>query len=285
MTGSDIFAMLKNRGVISNQLFFKLATKLSGSGNSFMVGVYELSPKMSYEEIIEKLSSYSTAGLVKITVPEGYRLIDIAQLLEENDLCTKEEFFEEVANGSFSYSFLKNNTATGKTRLEGFLFPDTYLVDEKETAYQIIDKMLFRFDELYTEELDKKAKELGFSTQEIITLASIIEKEGSSQLETISSVFHNRLKTGMRLESCATVNYLFDKPKDVLSIQDTHIQSPYNTYRNDGLPPTPICSPGLSAIKAAIYPENTQYLYFIADGKGGNLFSVTYEEHLSKKGK
>ncbi len=284
MTGAQIAATLESKNIVASELCFRLALKLSGKGAEIKAGTYELSAQMSYGEIINTLTSFSTAGLIKMTVPEGYKLSQVAEVVENSGFGTAESFLKEAAEGEFDYAFLEDIPQNDPNRLEGFLFPDTYLINKDATPREIIIMMLDGFEKVYSEDIAKAAEGFDMTTREFITLASIIEKEGVGDLGKISSVFHNRLEIGMRLESCATVNYLFDTPKDVLSIADTYIDSPYNTYRNNGLPPSPICSPGANAIEAAAYPENTNYLYFIADGKGGNLFSETYEQHLEKKG-
>ena len=280
--GSTIVSGLKDNDIIVSKTAFKVALRLSGQGANVKAGMYELSPKMSYGQIITALTNYSSAGLIKVTVPEGYKTTQVADLFAEKGLVSRDAFMEEVRNGSFDYAFLAGIAVGEDTRLEGYLFPDTYCVSREATAHEIINMMLKQFEKVYTEGFSKRGTQLGYSDREILTLASIIEKEGSRDLDKISSVFHNRLDIGMRLESCATVNYLFDTPKDVLSVADTYIESPYNTYRNAGLPPAPICSPGKAAIEAALYTAETDYLYFVADGKGGNLFSKTYDEHLEK---
>ena len=280
--GSAVVSGLKDNHIIVSKTAFKVALRLSGQGANVKAGMYELSPKMSYGQIITALTNYSSAGLIKVTVPEGYKTTQVADLFAEKGLVSRDAFMEEVRNGSFDYAFLAELPVGEDARLEGYLFPDTYFISRGATAHEIIDMMLKQFEKVYTEGFSKRAAQLGYSDREILTLASIIEKEGSCDLDKISSVFHNRLDIGMRLESCATVNYLFDTPKDVLSVADTYIESPYNTYRNAGLPPAPICSPGKAAIEAALYPAETDYLYFVADGKGGNLFSKTYDEHLEK---
>jgi len=284
MSGARVFEMLEKEDIVSSGFAFRVMLKLSGEKPEFKAGIYELNTKMSYDEILKVLTNYSSAGLIKVTVPEGYKLSQVAKVMEEKGFCTAEEFLEEAKNGEFSYSFLEGISQGDPNRLEGFLFPDTYFFENDVTVHKIIDTMLKEFEAVYTEELSAKAESFGMTPREFITLASIIEKEGVGDLDKISSVFHNRLEIGMRLESCATVNYLFDVPKDVLSVEDTYIDSPYNTYRNAGLPPAPICSPGKAAIEAAANPADTDYLFFIADGEGGNLFSETFEEHKEKKG-
>ena len=286
MNGTQIIRLLHQSGIIENEVFFKVALKLSGQSGNFKIGVYELNPKMSYFDIINTLTSFSSEGLIKITVPEGYRLSQIAELVEDKGLCDKDELIEEAYSGNFDYAFLPETYSTAEERLEGYLFPDTYLFNENTDANAVLKAMLDEFEDVFNETLDEKLKKSGKNLRETVIMASIIEKEGKeSEFKTISSVFYNRLKKNMRLESCATVNYILNKPKDLLSVEDTYIDSPYNTYRNGGLPPSPICSPGLAALEAALFPADTDYLYFVADGNGNNLFSETYEDHLEKKGK
>ena len=285
MTGAKIVHLLHQNGIIENEVFFKIALRLSGKSANFKIGVYELNPKMSYLEIIKMLTNFSSEGLIKVTVPEGYRLSQIAELFDEKGLADKDKLMQEAFSGVFDYDFLPESYSSAEERLEGYLFPDTYLFDENTDEHGIISAMLTEFQNVYNEKLAEPLKTSGKDLRETLIMASIIEKEGKeSEFTTISSVFYNRLAKNMRLESCATVNYILDKPKDNLSVGDTYIESPYNTYRNGGLPPAPICSPGLAALEAAIFPADTDYLYFVADGSGNNLFSSTYEEHLKKKG-
>lgn len=285
MHGGAIADVLKQNGIIKNEFFFKAALRLSRKASAVKVGQFVLNPKMSYREIINMLTNYSNDGLIKITIPEGYRISQIAELLDSNGLADKEEFEHEVAYGIFDYDFIKADALPDDSRLEGYLFPDTYLFSKTTSAHEIITTMLDEFENEFSENIKKAAANQGLTNEEAVILASIIEKEGKEEeFTTISSVFRNRLNNNMRLESCATVNYLLDEPKDTLSVDDTYIDSPYNTYRNGGLPPAPICSPGLAALEAAVNPADTDYMYFVADGNGGNLFSVTYEEHLKKKG-
>ncbi len=284
MSGAEITKLLKNKGIIISETFFRLRMKTYEGKLVFKPGIYSLSSDMTYKQILDEITKYNVKGVVIVTIPEGYKLSQVVELLEKKGLINRDTFMQEVSNGKFNYSFINAGLPQGENRLEGYLFPDTYHFKAEMSEHEIIDIMLKRFNSVYTVGLKARAEELGLSQNEVLTLASIIEKEGKSELDKISSVFHNRLKKGMRLESCATINYLFEEPKDVLSYEDTWIDSPYNTYRNAGLTPAPICSPGEAAIKAALYPADTDYLYFIADGDGNNLFSVTYEEHLEKKG-
>ena len=171
-----------------------------------------------------------------------------------------------------------------ENRYEGYLFPDTYEFDASATGEDITKRMLLRFSEIWTDEYKNRAKELGMTMDEVVILASIIEREAGNEGEMgkVSSVFHNRLNIDMPLQSCATVQYILKERKSVLSVEDTKIDSPYNTYMYKGLPKGPIASPGKAAINAALYPETTDYLYFKVTSDGVTVFSKTLEEHNSK---
>ena len=164
------------------------------------------------------------------------------------------------------------------------MFPDTYQFTANMSAHDILQVMLNRFDEIYTDKYQARAAELGMTTDEVVTLASVIEREAASPDEArlVSSVFHNRLKSSdyPYLQSCATVQYVLKERKPVLSVADTKIDSPYNTYQNKGLPVGPIASPGKSSLEAALYPADTDYLFFVVGKDGKTVFSKTYEEHL-----
>ena len=279
----SVVSMLKEEKLIKSEFVMKLVIKLSGSAEKIRSGSTEISSKMSYVGILEKLKSANSN--VKITIPEGYEIDSIVKLFEENLGIPREEFYREIESGKFDYEFINDDLPVGRYRLEGYFFPETYYFDKSMTAHQVIDTCLAQFDKVYTAEMRKQTKKMGFTHHEMITLASIIEKEGSSDLDKISSVFHNRLKSDnfSYLESCATVIYVTKQPKDRLTYNDINVDSPYNTYKNKGLPPGPIASPGEKAIIAAIYPAETDYFYFSATEGGKNTFSKTYSEHLAKQ--
>lgn len=281
---SQIADILKSNGIIKNELVFRTKSKLAGNDNQYKHGITTLNSNMSYEEIMFQLINGMSSG-VSVTIPEGYNLKQIAQVLKEQNLIDEGRFFDEIANGKFQYDFITDELPEGEGRLEGYLYPDTYMLEPDMTEHQIIDFMLKEFSEKYLPEYKEQAEAFGMTTHQIITLASIIEKEGSQDLDLISSVFHNRLDSDYDyLESCATVLYAMGVVKDQLTIEDTKYPSAYNTYINRGLPPGPICSPGEEAIKAALYPADTDYMYFIAQEDGTNSFSQTFDEHLEKKG-
>lgn len=284
-TTSLIASTLKENGLISHPFFFRVMSKLSGYDGKYLEGTFFMKDNMSYNEIFKKLSSLpDSIGAVTITIPEGYEFRQIADILEENSLIDRDKFYDLAQNHDFEYSFLKD-IPYRENRLEGYLFPDTYVFNSQSTEESIINTMLSRFDEIVTDEYRARAKELGLSLDELITLASVIEREAQGDIDrnNVSSVFHNRLKstTYPYLESCATVQYILKERKAVLSVADTNIDSPYNTYKNPGLPVGPIASPGEKSIKAALWPADTNYLFFVLDSSGVHRFATTYDEHLA----
>ena len=281
----EIAKLLHDSKLIDNELAFKIKTKLGNYGSLYKAGYYSLSQSMSMDEIMN-LIKQGSALTVRFTIPEGFDIKRISERLVSQDLINADEFQNQVENGSFNYYFL-SDAQKGKNRLEGFLYPDTYEVFPNATAKEIIDKMLSRFDEIFTMEYKDQLAKSGFTMNELITMASIIEREAKVPADrpVIASVFYNRLKIKMPLQSCATVQYILGEQKDKLTLDDIAIDSPYNTYKINGLPPGPICSPGLESIKAALYPAKTDYLYFLAKGDGSSVFSTTYDEFLADKAK
>jgi len=285
-TGTEgIAQILEENGLIDNTKVFKLLSRSKGFDGKFKAGQYSLSPGMSMEEIMEILVA-GRADTVRFTIPEGYDIRRTTEKLAEEGLVNAEKFAEEIESGQFDYDFLAD-APTGPNRLEGFLFPETYEIFANANEHDIIDKMLYQFSKIFTEEYYERAEALGMSVREVVTLASVIEREARvpEDRPVIASVFYNRLKIGMPLQSCATVQYILGEQKPVLSIKDTQIESPYNTYLHPGLPPGPIASPGADSIKAALYPADTNYLYFLAKGDGSHAFSSTYEQFLRDKAK
>lgn len=283
-TTKKIARDLKDYGIIKNSHVFVLLTKIRNMDNKVKAGKYSLNSSMTPQQILTKLVLGDTIKVEeKVTIPEGTHLKKIAKILEERNL-TKEKDFCEIAvvkNFKDKYKFLRN--LPDDATLEGFLFPDTYFLPQNQSPKFYIDIFLNRFEEVYIKEnnFDKKEQKVGLNTQQVIILASIIEAEAKLEKEKpiIASVFYNRLQKGMPLQSCSTVNYAIGRCKEKLSINDTKFDSVYNTYIHIGLPPGPICSPGLSAITAVINPEKSEYLYFVSNGDGSHTFSKTYTEH------
>lgn len=280
-----IASILADSNLIRSESVFRIQSKTRGFDGKYKAGEYSLSPSMSMADIMKVLLT-GKANTVRFTIPEGYDIRRTTEKLASEGLINADVFKNEIETGQFDYKFLADAPA-GADRLEGFLFPETYDIYTTADEHDIIDKMLSQFNKVFTDEYYQRAKELGMSVRDVIVLASIIEREAQVPADRpiISSVFYNRLKISMPLQSCATVQYILGEQKPVLSIKDTQIESPYNTYLNAGLPPGPIASPGADSIKAALYPAETKYLYFLAKGDGSHAFSETYDQFLKDKKK
>ncbi len=281
---SNIARILKENELIKNELYFKLVTRQNNIDGSFQAGEYELKQSMDVQEIINKIINGETfVDTIKFTIPEGFELRQIVDRISTIDGIDidKTKLINIIEDEDFDFRFLEN-IPKGENRLEGFLFPDTYRVERDIDEKEIIFTMLNRFNQVFKDEYYDKAEELNMSLLDVISLASIIEREAmvESERPIISGVFQNRLEKGMLLQSCATVQYVLGERKEVLSYKDLEIESPFNTYKNVGLPPRPIASPGQASIEAALYPVETDFLYFVAKGDGSHIFSKTYSEHL-----
>ncbi|MDR0406210.1 MAG: endolytic transglycosylase MltG [Clostridiales bacterium] len=282
----EIAALLREHNIIRHPLVFRLTAKARGAADSFQLGEHTLRSGMAYSEIIAAISVPSVpSGAVTVTIPEGSELARTADRLyqafaQKGAAFDRDVFLELCETERFDYPFVQEITRA-ENRLEGYLFPSTYTFSGGVTEREVIVRLLDQFSIEYTEELRERAAALGMTTDEVITLASIVEREGASaeEFKTVASVFRNRLDKKMKLESCATVQYVLGERKEVLSVADTKIKSPYNTYLSFGLPVGPIASPGKAAIEAALYPAQTEYLYFVLKD-GTHVFSRTYKEHL-----
>ncbi len=284
--GSGLYAIsqtLGESGVIRHPLIFRLLEKTKGKNRIYQQGGHLLESGMSYEQIAEKLTmppEVKPSEAVKVLIPEGYELRNIADALEEKGLIDRSRFEDELEKGKFDYDFI-NEISRKENRLEGYLFPATYEIEPGTGEHEIIDMMLKKFNDTVVP-LYKQSGST-YSLDEIVTMASLVEREAANDSERgkVASVFYNRLEKGMTLSSCATVQYILKERKTILSTSDTKIKSDYNTYINKGLPVGPIASPGEKSVRAALYPEKTDYLYFAAKADGSeNVFSKTGEEHM-----
>lgn len=284
----QITEILKEKGLIKNSFIFKYKARKEGVASRLKAGEYKLSTDMDIESILKRLVKGSkNTDTAKFTIPEGYEIRQMAEKLSSEGLIDKDVFLEltsDKANFEDKYSFLKElDEGQG---LEGFLFPSTYEIFQDASEEEIIEKMLSQFEKIYEEEIKDKMAEFELNLNQMITLASIIEREAKLDKERpiVSAVFHNRLEDGMLLQSCATVQYVLGERKEVLSNADTRIDSPFNTYINTGLPPAPIASSGKVSLLAAVNPADVDYLYFVKTGEdGSHTFTKTYEEHLRAK--
>ena len=293
MTAKDVAQMLHENGVIEYPTIYELYIRLKHRSTDYLVGEYNITPSMGYKQLNRAFTYIETTReQVVITIPEGYTTDQMIDLFLSYGIGTKEGFVDAINNYPFEgYRFLdemKKTDPERKYRLEGYLFPDTYYFFQDNSEVAVIDKLLANFDRKISGEFYDRAEQLGYSMDEIITLASMIQAEGTTfdDFVNISSVFHNRLdhpKQYPKLQSDATLQYILDKRKVLLTADDLKIKSKYNSYLADGLPPSAICNPSLDAINSALYPENTKFYYFLADAKGKTYFSETLEEHEAKK--
>ncbi len=285
-----IAQILLDNNLIHNKSIFKYRVKKLGVDGKLKAGTHELDRSMDLDEIIDNLGKGGKSkDSIKFTIPEGYELNMIARKLSDEGIVDYERFLNlsgDKGNFEDKFTFLKE-LDDGQS-LEGFLFPSTYEVFPSASEEEIIEKMLLEFEKIYNMDIKPNLEDMDMGLNEIITLASIIEREGKldSERPIMSGVFHNRIKKGMHLQSCATVQFILGERKEVLTTKETSIPSPYNTYVNGGLPPGPIASPGKPSIIAAINPADVDYLYFRLTGDdGSHTFSRTYDEHKKAKPK
>lgn len=288
----DIAKILKENGLIGNEIAFYLKVREMSAGSQLKYGNFELNDGYSLKTLIQKLV---TEGAKRegnwITIPEGFTIEKIAVKLEQEGYCSADEFLAAVEQDNYDYWFLESipEDADVKYRLQGFLFPDTYDLGENVTAEGVVRTMLDQFGVQYTKGMDAKAREMGRTTYEIVTEASMIQRETShdSERAKIAGVIENRLAKNMRLQIDPTFLYpltngMYDKSRS--TYEDTRTESPYNTYRNYGLPVGPICSPGLPSIEAALHPESHSFFFYHTDEikkDGSHIFTETYDEHLA----
>ncbi len=297
-TATDIAEILKEKGLIKSTFIFRVLTRLNGYGAKYQSGTHILAKGLGYEEIMDILVMPPES--VKVTIPEGYTYKQVVELLKQKMGINGDEFERVAIKLAPSYRFLQG-LEQKPGMLEGYLFPDTYYFGLKDNEEQILKTILDNFDRKFKPEYYSRAEELGMTVHEIVTLASIVEKEAqaANERKTIAGVFYNRLRgrygAPRRLESCATIQYVFlnrleNVPeetrnriqKGIIYVEDTKVDDEYNTYKYEKLPPGPISNPGLACLEAALYPEDTKYIYFVARGDGTNDFSLTNEEHVSK---
>ena len=291
-TATTIANRLQEQGLISDSQLFRLYMRYAGVDAKLEAGQFALSPSLNMIEIAERLQRARAEEIV-VTIPEGLRAEEIAELLTAQGALDGERFLELVqagdpaAAGRGAYDFLDDRPPG--TTLEGFLFPDTYRLPVPAEPEDLLARMLDNFDRQVTPEMRQTARAAGRSLHEVVTLASIVQREAllAEEEPVIADVFLNRLEKGMFLRTDPTVQYAMGYQSDSGQWWKTPVQldeyetvdSPYNTYLYPDLPPGPICNPGVSAIQAAIYPADTKFLYFMATGDGGHAFAETWEEH------
>lgn len=292
MRTSSIADTLEQQGLIKNAFLFKSYLKLKSEGSRFQAGTYDINPGADYDEIIAKLNSGDIvkAEMIRFTIPEGYTVKQMAESLSEQGFINEDTFLKLAKSPTGIDSQLLADIpdqAEMKFRLEGYLFPETYELKKGSSEQEIINRMFTETDQRLHKiaDFEQQLKKSGLSLNEIMTVASLVEREVvvDSERSLVAGVIYNRLAKNMKLEIDATVQYLLDKPKERLMNSDLRkVDSPYNTYLYEGLPPGPIAAPSLKSIEAALAPEASEYLFYVTkkDGSGEHLFAKTYKEHL-----
>ena len=289
-TAEQVALNLKKDNLIRSAFYFKYYIK-AGELN-IKAGEYSLSPALTAKEIIKLLTAGDALSREKsITIIEGWNIKDIGAYLEKNKVISAAGFINAVEKplGAWKFNFSRPDflsDAPKEADLEGYLFPDTYRISKEASAEEIVNKLLVNFDKKLTPAMRAEIKRQKKTIYEIITMASVIEKEvrSTEDMKIVSGIFWDRIKNGVALNSCATLAYILGVNKAQYSLEDTKIDSPYNTYKYRGLPPGPIANPGLNAITAAVYPKFTDYNYFLSDpATGKTIYSESLEEHNANK--
>lgn len=279
-TLTEISDILFEKEIVTDQQMFIISTRLMGYSNKIPAGIFALQDANNNRSIIKQLV-HNNQAMIRVTILEGWTIKDVARVLADSlslsseiitALCYDEQFISELGIAASS--------------LEGYLYPDTYyFLEIEKDPKEIIRQIVNEFNNVLTDEIKSRAEEIGFSVNQILTMASIIEGEAifESERGIISSVYHNRLKKRMLLQADPTVQYIISDGPRRLTLTDLKIDSPYNTYQYRGLPPGPICNPSKASIMAALYPDDTEYLFFVARGDGYHTFTQTFEEHNRAK--
>jgi len=277
MSFKAIAAALQKEGIIRYRGYFEILGRLQGITRKVRMGYYGLGSHMSTWEVLETLRKGKVIEY-EVVIPEGYNLYQIGWTLTGTPLISSDpnDFIDVATDKKLAASL-----GVDADRLEGYLFPDTYYLPKGITVSDIAKRMVQRYKDMFTSDMRKRAKELGFTEHQIITLASIVEKEAKvdSERKLIAAVYHNRLRQGMKLQADPTAVYGLRAWITKVSAEDLKRKTPYNTYLHKGLPPGPIANPGRGAILATLYPENVDYLFFVAQGDGSHYFSKDYNEH------
>lgn len=280
---SYVSDILYTKGVIKSKLWFKYQAKANNVDRNIKPGAYVIEPSMTLMDIFQLLQKGELAQQIILTVPEGFTLYQIAQRVESLGFGTADEFIDNTKE-YFREKGFSFDTKNLFYELEGYLYPDTYYFNVSQTSKDVVARMAKQMEEIFTEEYKIRAKELNLSIHEVLTIASLIEREAyhDQEMNTISGVIYNRVKKKMLLQIDATVIYAIGGGKEHISrVLYAHLESknPFNTYKHNGFPPGPIAAPGKKAIQAALYPESHDFIYYVL-GDNGHIFSKTYNEHL-----
>ncbi|BBU40299.1 MULTISPECIES: endolytic transglycosylase MltG [Aeribacillus] len=294
---SQIASILEKNDIIKSAIVFKYYVKFKNE-SGFQAGNYQFNQSMTIQEIVERLKKGELMGeaAIKLTIPEGLQLSEIADIIAKHTPYSKKEIMNQLTNQQFIKQMQKKypNTITDdifngriKYALEGYLYPATYsFYEESPPLSEIIETMIKKTDEMLVP-YRNKMKELSLSTHQFLTLASLVEEEATEKAdrEKIASVFYNRLEKNMPLQTDPTVLYSLGKHKERVYYKDLEVNSPYNTYKNKGLPPGPIANAGKQSLDAVANPADTNYFYFLATKEGEVIFTKTLDEHNKEKAK
>lgn len=283
---ADLAKDLDKQGIINYGTVFKAYLAVKGdSADDVLAGEYQLNPSMDYGQIIDKLTNSFSSDTLQITIPEGYSVAQVRQLLLDNHVCTADALDKVLNQYPFKHDFLQDEKPVEEGWLEGYLFPDTYEIYKGNgSVVDTVNKMLNNFASRYGSEITDGANELGRSMHDIVTVASLVEREAQRDDERarIAGVIYNRLNNSSEfpyLQVDASVLYGLGRTSGKLTDEDLKSDSPYNLYTKEGLPPGPICNPGYASLYAASHPESHDYYYYVAMPDGSHLFASSYEEH------
>ena len=273
-TFGGVVGILERAGVLAHPLAFRLVARFRGVSAELQAGEYRFPPDQTTDQILDRIVRGEQVA-VWVTIPEGFTARQIAETLTEHHL---------GSDGAYDALFLHHGLSIDGARtpdMEGFLFPDTYLVPLDATPDAVARMMVDQFRRELPSDAAARAKALGLTVPQVVTVASLVEREGKidSERPMIAGVIYNRLRLGMPLEVDASLEYAFAEHHDVITKRDLSVDSPYNTYRHTGLPPTPIANPGKPSLDAAFFPARTDMLYYVAKGDGSHAFARTFAEH------
>lgn len=281
-----VIGTLSSSGLVTRPRVLELYGRFAGYAPRLQAGRYAMTPTMTPIEMLTKIvGGDAEFDEIQVTIPEGWSLNDIEEYFEAEGLFTRERFQQAAVMSDIYRDFPLLAPLQDDTILDGYLFPDTYRLFPDSTPETIVWRMIDNFHRRVPEELLAEIERQGRTVHEVLTLASIVQKESASddEMPAVAGVFWNRLEIGMRLESDATVNYVLGTSKLQPTFADTEVEHPYNTYENEGLPPGPIGNPGLPAIAAAVSPAEHDYLFFLHKPDREIVLSRTFREHLENK--
>lgn len=281
MTTADIAVLLHEKKLVKDPAAFRLEARFKGLATKLQAGPYQINGGLSNSQIVDVMVK-GRVKLLHFTVPEGYTVVKTAQKIEAEGLGSAENFIAAAKNYA-PYTYMQTDDTNVLFKAEGFIYPATYEIPVGLSEEKILEILVRQFDtEMQENKIVQLAEERGLKLRDVVNLAAMVELEAvyAEEQPKIAGVFLRRLAIGMPIQSDTTIQYLLGAQKEIITYDDLKIQSRYNTYQNPGLPPGPIGSPSLAAIKAVLAPEKTEYLYFVAEKDGHHRFTKTYQEHL-----